>query len=77
MPLIAGQEEHAIYCFSSYGPIFGGGHDLCIPGAPNSSNCSSRLNGTYQCPAGHTATTFLAGTQYFTINEMEVFGFDK
>ncbi len=58
-------------------PLFGGGHDLYIAGAPNSNNCSSRLNNTYQCPAGQNANTFLAGNQKFLVSEMEVFGFEK
>ncbi|XP_020624751.1 uncharacterized protein LOC110062217 isoform X2 [Orbicella faveolata] len=79
MPLIAGK-EYAIYCNSSYGPTFSGGgaaNDLYIPNAPNSYNCSVSLNNTYQCPTGQNATTFLTGNQNFTINEMEVFVFEK
>ena len=77
MFLIAGQEEYAIYCDSSYGPTFGGGHDLLIPSKPNSTNGQVRLNHTYQCPTGQNANTFLTGNQGFRVNEMEVFGFDK
>jgi len=77
MPLIAGQEEYAIYCSSSYGPIFGSGYDLYISKAPDSIDCSTILNNTYQCPTGQDTTTFLAGNQNFTVSEMEVFGFEK
>jgi len=75
MPLRAGAEGNAILSHSSYGPIFGSGHDLCITNAPNSNNCSVSLNNAYQCPTGQNANTFLTGSQYFTVSEMEVFGF--
>ncbi|KAL9951609.1 hypothetical protein ACROYT_G044304 [Oculina patagonica] len=77
MPLIAGQEEYAIYCDSSYGPIFGSGNDLCIADRPNSNSCSVKLNNSYQCPAGQNATTFFTGNKYFTVSEMEVFAFSN
>jgi len=79
MPLIAGKEGYAIVCNSSYGPLFGGGNDqdLHILNAPNSNNCHASLNNTYQCPAGQNANTFLTGNQYFTVSEMEVFGFQQ
>ena len=81
IPLKAGEEEYAIICNTDFGPIFGGAgcgaYDLRIPNAPNSNNCSSRLNNTYQCPAGQNATTFLTGNQNFTLSEFEVFGFEK
>jgi hypothetical protein len=63
----------AILCSSSYGPTFGGGNDLRMVNNPNSSNCSYTLGTTYDCPAGQSATTFLTGSQNFTVNEMEVF----
>ncbi|KAL9951567.1 hypothetical protein ACROYT_G044251 [Oculina patagonica] len=77
MPLVAGREGNAIYCNSSYGPTFGGGHDLRIPNSPNSNSCYVNLNNTYQCPTGQNNTTFFTGNQNFTISEMEVFGFEK
>ncbi|KAL9951606.1 hypothetical protein ACROYT_G044301 [Oculina patagonica] len=76
MPLIAGKEGNAIICNSNYGPVFGSGHDLCIH-EQNSKNCSTKLNTSYQCPAGQNATTFLTGNQIFTLSELEVFGFEK
>ena len=80
MPLIAGKEGYAICCNESYGPLFGGNssHDLYIPNSPNSPNsCSVNLNNAYQCPTGQNAETFLTGNQNFTVNEMEVFGFEQ
>ncbi|KAL9951568.1 hypothetical protein ACROYT_G044252 [Oculina patagonica] len=75
MTLKPDQEESAIFCYSGYGPVFGGGHDLHIVNAPNTNNCSSRLNFSYQCPRGQNASTFLAGRN-FRVSEMEVFGFE-
>jgi len=77
IPLIAGREEYAIYCNSSYGPTFGSGHDLHIPNAPNSTYCGVSLNHTYQCPTAQNANTFLTGNRNFTVSGMEVFGFGK
>lgn len=77
MSMIPGKEDLAIYCSSSIGPIFGGGHDLKIANSPNSNSCSSKLNHTYQLPVGQKATTFLTGNESFTVSEMEVFMFEK
>ena len=78
LPLKAGQEGNAIYCYSSYGPTFGSGNDLRIPNAPNSSNyCYVGLNNTYQCPTGQNTATFFTGNQSFFANEIEVFVFEK
>ena len=78
MPLIAGKESNAIYCYSGHGATFGSGNDFCIPNAPNSSNyCYVALNNTYQCPTGQNATTFFTGNQSFFANEIEVFVFQK
>jgi len=77
MPLIAGKEEYAIYCDRDCGPVFGESYDLIISSAPNSYSCVVNLGNSYQCPTGQNAKTFLTGDQYFTVSEMEVFGFDK
>ena len=77
MPLIAGQEDNAIYCSSDYGPTFGDNYDLCISCTPNSNNCDVDLNSTYQCPTGQDGNTFLTGNPNFLVSEMEVFGFDE
>ena len=77
MPLIAGREGDAIWCQRNFGPLFGGGHDLCIADSPNTNFCYVNPNHTYQCPAGQNADTFLAGNRNFLVSEMEVFGFEK
>ena len=67
---------YSICCNSTSGPIFGGGnaHDIVIYNAPNSTNCSTTLNNTYQCASGDT---FLTGNVTFLVSEMEVFGFNN
>ena len=74
IPLKSGQEGYAMYCYSSYGPKFGGQNysDLYICNAPN-SNCSTYLNRAYQCPSGQNPKVFLTGSQCFRVSEMEVY----
>ena len=67
-------------CFrSSFGPTFGGGYDIKISNSASSnSNSYSDLGHTYSPPSGYShgstfARTFLAGTLYFTPDEVETF----
>lgn len=73
MSLKSGREGCAMFCNSNYGLAFGDGHDLYIPYAPNSNNCSTNLNNTYQCPSGQNAKVFLTGDETFRVSEMEVY----
>ena len=72
-------KRRSIYCDSSYGPIFGGGHDICISNyASSQSNSYSIIGNTYSPPSGYSygstfAKTFLAGTYGFTPDEVETF----
>ncbi|XP_031553460.1 uncharacterized protein LOC116290544 [Actinia tenebrosa] len=68
-----GEEEDAVYCHPSQGPVFGKGRDLVISDQANVSHCSSRLDNTYKCPANQISTLFLAGTLTFTLAELEVY----
>ncbi|XP_020616112.1 uncharacterized protein LOC110054115 [Orbicella faveolata] len=77
LPLIADKEESAIYRHNGCGPIFGNGHDLIISNTPNASNCSAKLNNSYECPDGENAVTFLTGSESFRVDEMDVFGFEN
>jgi hypothetical protein len=70
-------QGNAIYCNNSYGPTFGGNHDLVISNNPQSSNCSVNIGHTYQLPTGQSATSFLTGSQNFTLADMEVYGLEK
>ena len=75
MPLSGTNNQNGIYCNSSYGPIFGGGHDLLIAsGANANSNSSSNLGGSYECPP-HANSSLLVGQTNFTVSELEVFVF--
>ena len=71
--------SRSIYDCSSYGPVFGGGWDIAIYDyASSSSNSHTYLGSTYSAPSGYNlgstfSKTFLAGTYYFTPDEVETF----
>eukprot|EP01080_Neovahlkampfia_damariscottae_P009231 gene9231-1317_t len=72
--------QYSFYDYSSYGPCFGGGHDLYIAGnGCNTGNSNySNLGHSFTCPEGQTygqngAKNFLAGSYNFTVSEIEVF----
>jgi hypothetical protein len=72
------EPNYAICCLEQFGPIFGGGEDLCIYGDSNAStNSFSSLGCTYKhpifCYGSEEAKCFLAGTSNFQTNEIEVF----
>jgi len=73
------QRSHSIYSCSSYGPTFGGGHDIYIANnAASSTSSRSNLGDTYSPPAGNSygssfTQSFLAGSYYFRPDEVEVF----
>ena len=65
----------SIYDCSLYGPIFGGGNDIYMSA---SSHNSANLGYTYSPPSGYSyneyfTKTFLAGTDHFTSDEVEIF----
>ena len=62
--------RYNIYCHSSYGPTFGGGHDFYICDSCNSSN-SSENSGTYYETNGKQYA--LAGSSSFLVRDYEVF----
>ena len=72
---------YAIYCRSTYGPTFGGGHDLRISDNCHlNTNSYSNLGHTYKLPTGYVygtdqARRLLAGTYSynFKVDEYEVF----
>ena len=71
--------QHSIVDYPSYGPTFGERHDIYISNyASSSRNSYSNLGLTYGPPSGYShrstfAETFLAGTHYFTPDEIETF----
>lgn len=75
MPLVKHQ-EYAMYCDSSLGPTFGGGHDLHMAeNANTTTSCYSHLGYSYECPLGQQET-FLTGVRNFAVTNYEVFGFN-
>ena len=67
----------AIYRHSNYGPTFGDGHDIYIANSANSNVNSYTDFGEYKdysVPSGvKDQYTILAGTRYFSPDELEVF----
>ena len=78
-PFIASLEVEdssvAIVAHPSYGPTFGGGHDLYISNnAASNTGSYTNFNVIYNAPFGvGDAKSILAGTEYFTPSEIEVF----
>jgi hypothetical protein len=71
-------KNNGILCDSSYGPIFGGGHDLFIADKSNTnSSSSSNLGNSYTHPdyayGSNEAKSFLAGSHIFQVTEIEVY----
>ncbi|RMX50978.1 hypothetical protein pdam_00024496 [Pocillopora damicornis] len=70
---------HSINGCSSYGPTFGGGHDVSVKNhASSNTNSYSNLGYTYSPPSGHSylqsfTKSFLAGSYNFQPDEVEVF----
>ena len=66
----------AIYRWWAYGPVFG--HDIYIANNANSNSHSfAGLGLYYPAPAaGQNPDTILAGTEYFSPDEVEVFYLD-
>ena len=69
------RSSNAIHSYSSYGPTFGGGHDIRIAGSANqNTNSYTNFGHSYSLPNGVTdSRTILAGTYNFSPDEVEVF----
>lgn len=76
-PLIPAKNAQALYCSYSYGPVFCGSIAFSIGDQCNTgNNSSSYFDGTiYAIPNGANINgqTVLAGSQSFTVSEIEVF----
>ena len=70
---------YAIYSCSSYGPTFGGGHDIHIANYAAYSSSSYSYLWTYRPPSGYGygASSFLAGSYTFTPDEIETFFYER
>ena len=60
------------FCDSTLGPTFGGNRDLQIKSEKEKGY--SELGFSFEVPPGQQ-TTYLAGTDKFTVTDYEVFGF--
>ena len=70
-------DEYQAYGSSSYGPTFGGGHDIKVASNAN-MNTDSFINigNSYHCPSGipyASRETFLTGSNNFQASEIEVY----
>ena len=74
---LVNRPSRAIYRSPYYGPTFGRG-DICIANNANSTNLSfTDFEYSYQLPSGvHNKRTILAGTYFFSPDEVEVFYLD-
>ena len=74
MPIKRAATGHAVCHKSSYGPTFGGGHDLHVDSNANANNSSyCKVGHTYQRPSNTNDPHFLTGSRNFTVSEYEVF----
>jgi len=77
--IFSNNSANAIYASPTYGPTFGGGHDLNIRNHSNSNPSSiSNLGHTFTAPLGYAygstaARNFLAGSNNFLTTEIEVY----
>lgn len=65
--------DNSIYCNSSYGPTFGGGHDLYIS---NGCMTSNKTSSYCSCPSTYTGcqkSELTGGETYFGVKEVEVY----
>jgi hypothetical protein len=75
-PLKDQNTPYAMYTGNSYGPTFGGGHDIHISNdaSSNTGSYAYNFNYYYQAPSDvSNANTILAGTRNFQPSEVEVF----
>jgi hypothetical protein len=75
LPLNGMNNEYAMYCDSSNGPTFGGGHDIDVYDSANTnSNSYTDLGYTYTLSDGiEDGTTFFTGAPNFQASGVEVY----
>jgi len=67
---------YALHYNPSYGPIFGGGHDMLIYDASNTNTNSFISSSSYTYPngnSGYAGGVFMIGSSHFQVAEVEVF----
>ena len=67
--------SQAIYMGISYGPTFGGGHDICVANnAAHNAHSYTNFGHSFLAPSEvKEKVTVLTGTYHFTPDEVEVF----
>lgn len=72
------KSKSAVYSYYFYGPTFGNGFDIYIPDNFDTSSGYSNLGNSYAIPnfATGSSNSFLAGSYYFTVSEIEVYQLD-
>ena len=68
IPLSGGRNEYACHGNSSYGPTFGGGHDLFINNNPHQQQCKANVGHTYSKPP----SGFFSSQRSFTLSSLRV-----
>jgi hypothetical protein len=70
-------DSYSVYAYSTYGPTFGGGHNLCVNFSSN--YCSSYASYVMEDTSlGFSYdTSLLAGSSNFTLSDMEVYAIKK
>jgi hypothetical protein len=65
---------YSIYCDPTYGPTFGGGHDIRICDNANvRAACYSNLGHSFEHPQPSQGLSYLAGSYPFQLSEIEVY----
>jgi len=67
---------NALYHGPSYGPTFGGGHDMLISDGSNANTYSYCYSHSYTFPNGNSGSasgSFMLGASNFQVAEIEVF----
>ena len=69
------RNSYSVFICSSYGPTFGVGHDIYIANNAAYSSSSYSYHYTYGPPSGYGYgySSFLAGSPFFTPDEIETF----
>ena len=62
--------NYNIYCYSDYGPIFGGGYDFCINDNCDKNNSYDNSGYSYDTKGKENALT---GKDYFYVEDYEVY----
>jgi len=76
LKLAISDSGNALYNGPSYGPTFGGGHDMHISDASNANTGSYSSFHSYSYPNGNSGSSggvFMLGASNFQVAEIEVF----